>query len=119
MKLHLITPVLLLSFLTCVEVKILLDFLSAISNQTLVVTINHNTHNGTSLSHLHVEIDPSERAVKNYELNTIKLEELPMEYKIKDMKYLRTLADEALDNDPVVGTSGFMPMTRTITRSNW
>ena len=31
-----------------------------VSNQTLVVTIDYS---GRTLSHLHVEIDPSERAV--------------------------------------------------------
>ena len=72
---------------------------------------------------MHVEIDPSERAVRNYTVNTIKLQDFPFEYKdgdyIKDMNYLRSLADQALANDPVVGTSGFMPMTRTTIRSDW
>lgn len=30
-----------------------------------------------------------------------------------DVAFLRTLADEALENDPVVGASGFMPLSRT------
>ena len=71
---------------------------------------------------MHVEIDQSEWSVRNYTLNTIKLDDLPLEYKdddyINDMKYLRTLADEARDNDLVVGTSGFMPMTTSIIRSD-
>ena len=90
-----------------------------VTNQTLVVTIDYNR---TTLSHLHVEIDQSEWSVRNYTLNTIKLDDLPLEYKdddyINDMKYLRTLADEARDNDLVVGTSGFMPMTTSIIRSD-
>jgi hypothetical protein len=44
-------------------------------------------------------------------LSNIPVDYLDDEY-TNDMIYLRSLADQALANDPVVGTSGFMPFTR-------
>ena len=90
------------------------------NNRTLVLTIDNG---GDILSRLHVEVDLRSLAISSYTYDTINLEELPAEYKdadyIEDMTYLRTLADDALANDPVVGITGFMPMTRTIIRSDW
>ncbi|KAL3776718.1 hypothetical protein HJC23_001505 [Cyclotella cryptica] len=91
-----------------------------VNNQTLVVAIDIS---GGLLSHLSVDVDLENWAVKNFTFNEIDFEELPSKYKddqyFRDMEYLRILADEALANDPVVGTSGFMPLTRTVIDTDW
>mmetsp|Transcript_32071 Transcript_32071/g.59275 ORF Transcript_32071/g.59275 Transcript_32071/m.59275 type:complete len:1074 (+) Transcript_32071:111-3332(+) len=87
-------------------------------NKTAFVTIPVNRDE--LLSHLRIEVDQgqkNERIVSSVNLTRFNLEELPEEFKdaeyIEDLQYLRSLADKAIVNDPVVGTSGFMPLTRT------
>lgn len=84
-----------------------------INSKTLVVTVDDG---GNIVSHLHVAVDLDDWTVTNYTVETIDLEDFPFEYKddeyIQDMTYLRSLADQALANDPVVGQSTFMPFTR-------
>ena len=84
-----------------------------INNQTLVVTFDEQDD---IVSHLLVHVDVVDWTITNYTFVTIDLENLPFEYKddeyVQDMIFLRGLADEALRNDPVVGTSGLMPFTR-------
>ena len=57
-----------------------------------------------------------QRNIKSMSFEETNLKNLPLELKdeayVKDLTYLRTLADEALANDPVVGSSKEMPMTR-------
>ena len=56
------------------------------------------------------------RTIKSMNFNVTNLQNLPLELKdedyVSDLQYLRTLADEAIGNDPVVGTSEEMPLTR-------
>jgi hypothetical protein len=83
------------------------------NNKTLVVSLDDDSD---MLTHLHVEVDLEKWAVTNFMLETIDLSDIPLDYLddeyTNDMIYLRSLADQALANDPVVGTSGFMPFTR-------
>lgn len=57
-----------------------------------------------------------ERKVTNVTVATKNLEELPEEYKddtyVQQIQYLRTLADEAEQNDPIVGETTTMPAIR-------
>ena len=84
-----------------------------VNNQTLVITFFHNQD---IASHLLVHIDIVDWTITNYTYVTVDLQSLPVEYKdgkyVQDMIFLRGLADEALTNDPVVGSSDFMPFTR-------
>ena len=56
------------------------------------------------------------RMIKSMKFTETNLYELPLEYKdeayIQDQVYLRTLADQAIENDPIVGYSNTMPFTR-------
>jgi hypothetical protein len=71
-------------------------------------------------SQLHIEVgwDSLDKSlvVKNVNLAETNIKELPVEYKderyVENMKQLRILADEAIQNDPVVGISEEMPFTR-------
>ncbi|KAL7482302.1 hypothetical protein ACHAW6_007980 [Cyclotella cf. meneghiniana] len=91
-----------------------------VNNQTLVAAIDVG---GSIISHLHVEVDLDSWTVRNFTFNAIDLQNFPSKLKDdeynQDMEYLSTLADEALANDPIVGTTGFMPLTRSVSESAW
>jgi len=88
-------------------------------DKTVVVTLLHDYD---TVSHLRIEVVENENgsytsnSIDSVNLTQFNAKELPMEYKdedyVKDLVFLRSLADEAVKNDPKVGTSGFMPMTR-------
>ena len=86
-------------------------------NNTIVATFDDS---GDIVSHLHVNVNLEDWSITNSTFITTNLENLQQEYKdeqyVEDTVYLRGLADSALANDPVVGTSGFMPFTRI---DNW
>jgi hypothetical protein len=73
------------------------------NNKTLVVSLDDDSD---MLTHLHVEVDLEKWAVTNFMLETIDLSDIPLDYLddeyTNDMIYLRSLADQALANDPVV-----------------
>jgi hypothetical protein len=83
------------------------------NNKTLVLTLDEDT---SILTNLRVTIDLDDWIITNFTLERIDLSDIPLDYiddeYTQDMIYLRSLADQALANDPVVGTSGFMPFTR-------
>jgi 2',3'-cyclic-nucleotide 2'-phosphodiesterase (5'-nucleotidase family) len=91
-----------------------------VNNQTLFAAIDAG---GSIISHLHVEVDLDRWLVRNFTFSAIDLLNFPSKFKDdeynQDMEYLSTLADEALANDPIVGTTGFMPLTRTVSESDW
>ena len=70
---------------------------------------------------IRIEFDKADilniRTVSNVTLIQHNTKSLPLELKdktyVSDQTFLRKLADTALENDPVVGSSGFMPFTRT------
>ena len=82
-------------------------------NNTIVVTFDDG---GDIVSHLYVDVNLEGWSIMNYTFTATDLADLPEDYKdeqyIEDMVYLRSMADSALANDPVVGSSGFMPFTR-------
>jgi len=90
-----------------------------VEDKTVVVTLLHDYD---TVSHLRIEVVENENgsytsnSIDSVNLTQFNAKELPMEYKdedyVKDLVFLRSLADEAVKNDPKVGTSGFMPMTR-------
>lgn len=84
-----------------------------VNNRTLVLSVDFADD---QLAHLRVNFDSETWTVSNFTHERIDLGYLPSEYKdeqyIEDMTYLRSLADKAIENDPVVGTSTFMPFTR-------
>lgn len=91
-----------------------------VNNQTLFAAIDVG---GSIISHLHIEVDLVSWTVRNFMFSAIDLQDFPTKFKDdeynQDMEYLSTLADEALANDPIVGTTGFMPLTRTVSESDW
>jgi len=99
-----------------------------VEDKTVVVTL---VHDYDTVSHLRIEVAQNENGsifstsnsksktnpiIGSVNFTQFNVKELPMEYKdeeyVKDLLFLRSLADEAVENDPKVGTSGFMPMSR-------
>mmetsp|Transcript_32654 Transcript_32654/g.39673 ORF Transcript_32654/g.39673 Transcript_32654/m.39673 type:complete len:1372 (-) Transcript_32654:215-4330(-) len=77
--------------------------------------------NKTVCEQLRIEFDKADtlkmRTVSNVTLIQHKIKGLSLELKdktyVSDQIFLRKQADTALENDPVVGSSGFMPFART------
>ncbi|KAL9186795.1 hypothetical protein ACHAXT_010515 [Thalassiosira profunda] len=88
-----------------------------VNDRTVVFHLPDSTD---AVSHLRLEVggydSGGRRTIQSMEYTAQALDGLPMELKdedyVADLKYLRTLADQALENDPIVGTSEFMPFTR-------
>ncbi|KAL7477242.1 hypothetical protein ACHAW6_003055 [Cyclotella cf. meneghiniana] len=95
-------------------------FPELVNNQTLFASIDVG---GSLISHLHVEVDLDSWEIRNFTFNAVDLHQYPSKFKddkyYQDVAFLRALADEALDNDPVVGKTGFMPLTRSLSENNW
>lgn len=97
-------------------------FKPKIMNDSTVVF--HHADDTDNLSHLRLELGPYDsnkrRSIENMTFHEIDLTDLPPELMddiyLEDKIYLRELADQAIENDPVIGTSGFMPFTRV---GNW
>jgi len=91
-----------------------------VGNGTTVVF--DTPQSGKTLTHLRVEFGDAgnQKVVTNLTWNETNIGRLPLEFKddayVEDLKFLRTLADQALENDPIVGYSGYMPFTR---EGNW
>ncbi|KAL7529722.1 hypothetical protein ACHAXR_009329 [Thalassiosira sp. AJA248-18] len=92
-----------------------------VNNSTVVFNLPDSTD---VVSHLRIEVGQYDmdkrRSITNMKFSETDLDNLPLELKdddyIKDQKYLRNLADQAIENDPIVGRSGYMPFTRF---ENW